>query len=49
MKASSYHTDWYIKEGINQPFDAIFLGTIPKGSPVTLPQDAMNLEERDEN
>ena len=49
MKASSYHTDWYIKEGINQPFDAIFLGTIPKGSPVTLPQDAMILEARDEN
>ena len=31
MKASSYHTDWYIKEGIKQPFDAVFLGTITKG------------------
>lgn len=49
MKASRFHTEWWVKDGVAQPFDAIFLGGIPKGEPVMLPQDAMILETRDEH
>ncbi len=49
MKASCFNYGWHVKEGINQPFDAIFTGKLPMGAPVLLPQDAMILEARDEN
>ena len=47
MKKSNFNLGWRVKPGISQPFDAVFAGGIPAGEPVTLPQDAMILENRD--
>ena len=47
MKKTLFNTDWHVKSGIAQPFDAVFMGGVPLGEPVTLPQDAMILEPRD--
>ncbi|MGN0432967.1 MAG: glycoside hydrolase family 2 TIM barrel-domain containing protein [Bilifractor sp.] len=47
MKASYFNHGWLVKEGITDPFDAIFQQGKPAGKPVMLPQDAMILEERD--
>ncbi len=47
MKKNHFNMDWHVKTGIAQPFDAVFLGDVPQGEPVMLPQDAMILEKRD--
>ncbi|MBQ6256617.1 MAG: DUF4982 domain-containing protein [Clostridia bacterium] len=47
MKYTYFHQDWRVREGMAQPFDAVFPGGVTQGKPVTLPQDAMILEQRD--
>ena len=47
MKKSCFNAGWRVRPGISNPFDAIFQGGGVQGEPVTLPQDAMILEERD--
>ena len=47
MKKNCFNTGWRVRPGISNPFDAIFQGGSAQGEPVTLPQDAMILEERD--
>ena len=46
MKKHTFNLGWRVKTGITQPFDAIFLGGVPAGDPVMLPQDAMIQEVR---
>ena len=45
MKKSLFHTGWTVRPGVPNPFGVIF-GSEPEASPVTLPQDAMILEQR---
>ena len=49
MKAEKFNSGWFVKEGVTEPFAVIFSAGEPLGTPVMLPQDAMILEERDEN
>lgn len=49
MKAERFHSGWFVKEGVADPFAAIFSAGGSLGTPVMLPQDAMILEERDEH
>ncbi len=45
MKKTLFHTDWTVRPGVPNPFGVIF-GSEPETTPVTLPQDAMILEQR---
>ena len=45
MKKTLFNTGWTVRRGVPNPFGVIF-GSEPAGMPVTLPQDAMILEER---
>lgn len=49
MKAEKFNLGWFVKEGVADPFAAIFSPSGAGGEPVVLPQDAMILEKRDEN
>ena len=49
MKAEIFNLGWFVKEGVADPFAAIFSPSGAGGEPVVLPQDAMILEKRDEN
>ena len=45
MKKTLFSTGWTVRPGVPNPFGVIF-GSEPEATPVTLPQDAMILEER---
>ena len=45
MKKTLFHTGWTVRPGVPNPFGVIF-GSEPEAMPVTLPQDAMILEQR---
>lgn len=45
MKKTSFHFDWNVSKGVEDPFAAIF-HPCAQGEPVTLPHDAMIREER---
>ena len=49
MEKLCFNLGWKVRNGISNPFDAIFQGGAAAGEPVTLPQDAMVLEARDPN
>lgn len=45
MNKILFHTGWTVRPGVPNPFGVLF-GSEPEAVPVTLPQDAMILEER---
>ena len=45
MNKILFHTGWTVRPGVPNPFGVIF-GSEPAAVPVTLPQDAMILEQR---
>ena len=46
MLSQSFNAGWNIKVGFNQPFSNLFSTELDLGTPVTLPHDAMILEQK---